>query len=87
LFAAVADHERRAVATVMGVNPSCYLCYAACVGLRQILMNLSWETLWNLPPSDLLALFVLSLIGAFLVLLVAGAVVTAVAVIGNERRQ
>ena len=29
------------------------------MGLKQILQNFSWETLINLPPSDLLALIVL----------------------------
>jgi hypothetical protein len=29
------------------------------MGLKQILQNLSWETLISLPPSDLLALVVL----------------------------
>lgn len=39
------------------------------MGLKQILMNLSWETLMNLPPSDLLALVVL--LGLLLFLLLA----------------
>jgi hypothetical protein len=29
------------------------------MGLKQILQNFSWETIVNLPPSDLLALLVL----------------------------
>lgn len=29
------------------------------MGLKQILLNLSWDTLVNLPPTELLALLVL----------------------------
>jgi hypothetical protein len=40
------------------------------MGLKQILQDFSWETLWSLPPSDLLALLVLTLV----VLAVAGVI-------------
>jgi hypothetical protein len=32
------------------------------MGLKQILQDFSWETLWSLPPSDLLALLLLPII-------------------------
>ena len=35
------------------------------MGLKQILMNLSWETLVNLPPSDLLALLTIFAVWGF----------------------
>jgi hypothetical protein len=56
------------VGTAMGFSPIVISGKSARVGLKQILTNFSWETLSNLPPSDLLALLVLSLI----VLAVAG---------------
>jgi hypothetical protein len=39
------------------------------MGLKQILQNLSWETLGSLPPSELLALV---LMGGFLLALALG---------------
>jgi hypothetical protein len=43
------------------------------MSLKDILSDFSWETLVNLPPSDLLALLVLTLVALFLVLVLLGA--------------
>lgn len=44
------------------------------MGLKQILLNLSWDTLVNLPPTELLALLVF----CFLAIAVASAIVAVV---------
>jgi hypothetical protein len=38
------------------------------VGLKQIIQDFSWETLVNLPPSDLLSLVALCVLAVFLLL-------------------
>lgn len=37
------------------------------MGLKQILQNFSWETLINLPPSELLALLIIAFLALGLV--------------------
>jgi cell division protein FtsX len=37
------------------------------MGLKQILQNFSWETIINLPPSDILALLLIALMAIGLV--------------------
>ena len=49
------------------------------MGMRQIIQHFSWETIYNLPPSDILALLVLALLGLFLGLMALGAVVALLA--------
>jgi hypothetical protein len=55
---------------MMGFSPLVISGNLPAMGLKQILQNFSWETLSNLPPSDLLALLVLALV----VLSVAGVI-------------
>jgi hypothetical protein len=54
----------------MGFSPLVISGNLPAMGLKQILQDFSWETLWSLPPSDLLALLVLTLV----VLAVAGVI-------------
>jgi hypothetical protein len=53
---------------------SCFGATVSPVGLKQIIQNFSWETLWNLPPSEFLALTLMAFVALALVLGVLGAI-------------
>jgi hypothetical protein len=56
----------------LGFSPLIVLCYGCYMGLKQIIQNFSFETLANLPPSELLALALISIVVVGLVLGVLG---------------